>query len=67
MGNLLPNVVVNSMVMHAGQLNILPVWEDIAKTWDRVGLLERDVLRLSLPMLVAFCPLALDALLEGIL
>lgn len=62
-----PNVVINSMVTHVGQLSVLPGRKDIASTWDRVGGLERDVLRLSLPMLVASCPLALDAILQEIL
>ena len=62
-----PNVVINSMVTHVGQLSVLPGRKDIASTWDRVGVLERDVLRLPLPMLVASRPLALDAIHQDIL
>ena len=52
------------MVTHVGQLSVLPGREDIARFWNRVGVLECDLLRLPFPMLVASRPLALDAILE---
>ena len=62
-----PNLVVTSMVTHVGSLSVLPGRKDIASTWDRVGVLECDLLRHSFPMLVASRPLARDALLQEVL